>query len=357
MNLIDKREEVKINTIRFVNRLNADIYILGTNRYGVTMSKWLREKQKNVVGYINDFVDYEYFEGLPVFKTTHNFTKSIIINCIVEGRTIDAENTIEKVNPIASIDYFALQSTFSNELEPVSFLNNTDDILTDIESYEFLFERLSDDLSKKHFENIINFRLNRDIKFLKEFEFRIKEQYFEAFFFLKENPSFIDGGGFDGQTSKIFAEKYPDYNKIYFFEPFVNSFELSKKTLKDFKQVEMFQKGLWHKKDTLSFDGSLGSANTISNKGSDKIEVVAIDDIIKEKIDFLKLDIEGSEYNALIGAKKMICNYRPKIAVCVYHLQKDFIRIPQLLLDYHKDYKIYLRHYTQGVFETVMYFI
>lgn len=69
------------------------------------------------------------------------------------------------------------------------------------------------------------------------------------------------------------------------------------------------------------------------------------------------MDIEGAEYNALMGAKNHITKYNPVLAVCIYHNQADFIVIPKLVLSLNKKYKVYLRHYTQGVFETVMYFV
>ena len=69
------------------------------------------------------------------------------------------------------------------------------------------------------------------------------------------------------------------------------------------------------------------------------------------------MDIEGAEENAIRGGEKLIKKYKPKLAICVYHQQRDFLKIPELILSYNSDYKIYLRHYTQGVFETVMYFV
>lgn len=45
------------------------------------------------------------------------------------------------------------------------------------------------------------------------------------------------------------------------------------------------------------------------------------------------------------------------MAICVYHDQRDFWRIPERVLSYVGDYDVHLRHYTEGVLETVMYFI
>ena len=63
------------------------------------------------------------------------------------------------------------------------------------------------------------------------------------------------------------------------------------------------------------------------------------------------------ELNALLGAEKTIIRDKPLIAVCVYHNQKHFWQVPKYLIGIVPSYKVYLRHYTEGIFETVMYFI
>ena len=74
-------------------------------------------------------------------------------------------------------------------------------------------------------------------------------------------------------------------------------------------------------------------------------------------ITFLKMDIEGSELAALRGAERIIREQRPKLAICVYHKPEDLREIPSLLLSYHPDYKLYLRHYSINETETVLYAI
>lgn len=50
-------------------------------------------------------------------------------------------------------------------------------------------------------------------------------------------------------------------------------------------------------------------------------------------------------------------NNHPKIAISVYHKSSDFRKIPEQILSIRSDYKIYLRHYTESIYETVMFFI
>ena len=69
------------------------------------------------------------------------------------------------------------------------------------------------------------------------------------------------------------------------------------------------------------------------------------------------MDIEGAESYALEGAKEIIKQYRPKLAISVYHKKDDFWKIPMQILAIDGDYSIYLRHYTEAHAETVMFFI
>ncbi len=54
-----------------------------------------------------------------------------------------------------------------------------------------------------------------------------------------------------------------------------------------------------------------------------------MDDYITERVTFIKMDIEGSEANALRGAEKIIRTYKPKLAISVYHKKDDLWTIPK----------------------------
>ncbi len=72
-------------------------------------------------------------------------------------------------------------------------------------------------------------------------------------------------------------------------------------------------------------------------------------------VTFIKMDIEGAEYQSLLGALKTIKKYRPKLAICLYHKPEDIIEIPHIILSINPDYKLAIRHYTTCNWETVLY--
>jgi hypothetical protein len=86
---------------------------------------------------------------------------------------------------------------------------------------------------------------------------------------------------------------------------------------------------------------------------------VSVDDFVRtnglERIDFIKMDIEGAEQLALEGSAHSIARHRPKLAICAYHEPDDLWRIPLLITRLNPDYRLYLDHYTNHVEETVVY--
>lgn len=74
------------------------------------------------------------------------------------------------------------------------------------------------------------------------------------------------------------------------------------------------------------------------------------------RITYIKMDIEGAEYQALMGAADVIQRDMPTLMISVYHKQDDLIKIPLLIKSLNYRYKLYLRHYrSMSIQETVLY--
>ena len=82
-----------------------------------------------------------------------------------------------------------------------------------------------------------------------------------------------------------------------------------------------------------------------------------MDDVIKDSITYLKMDIEGFELEALKGAETLIKINKPKLAICIYHKYDDPVCITEYLSGLVPKYKFYMRHYTYSQHETVLYAI
>jgi FkbM family methyltransferase len=218
-----------------------------------------------------------------------------------------------------------------------------------------LYEALEDDESKSTLLNTIAFRMTGDPFFMDQYTVRLNEQYFESFLNL-DKDIFVDCGGFDGDSTEIFCEKYPNYKKVFFFEPSKENLRAARERLQKFPNIDYFPFGLSDEEGRLNFDPSAGSASSIQIASEHSIEVCKLDTKINEAITFLKMDIEGWEMHALEGCTDTIKKYSPKIAIAVYHSSSDFRNIFKKIKEYQPKYKVRLRHYTQGWSETIMYF-
>jgi hypothetical protein len=106
----------------------------------------------------------------------------------------------------------------------------------------------------------------------------------------------------------------------------------------------------------LTFDASGTPGSCITANGNSTVKALRLDDYVFEfPPTFIKLDIEGSEMNALVGAKNTILKHKPKLAVCVYHKPTDLWEIPLFLKKLVPEYTIHLRHHSDFLNETVCY--
>lgn len=213
---------------------------------------------------------------------------------------------------------------------------------------------LADEKSRSILENIIANRNNNifDYSFIKE-----ENQYFpQDIFVFDKNEVFIDGGGYDGDTIEEFINKTTNFNKIYSFEPGKISFNIIDKKFSSDERIVCFNLGLWNKEDKLFFeDNGIDLGNKLSEKGELEIEVNSIDNLLKEKVTFIKLDIEGAEFEALQGAKNIIQKFKPKLAICIYHKYDDLWKIPNYIKELVPEYKLYIRHHSLVNSDTVLY--
>jgi FkbM family methyltransferase len=325
-------------------------YIYGTNDVAKQLASLT-----TVEGFINNFTKETSFLDKPIFSADSIERDSIIVSCSLSMYPISTLHLLKKLNfkNILTILDIAYYSKFN-----IGFINDAKkDIELNFDKYENIYNQFIDSHSKNTFKNILNFRKNFDLNYMSTYRVDEKGQYFENFLRLNKGEVFIDAGGFDGQTSIEFIKHCPQYKSIYIFEPDKVNIKLAERNLNKYKYINFITKGLSNKNTLLKFNTGAGSSSSISNNGSIEIEVNTLDNLVKEKITFIKMDIEGAESLAIEGMKNHILNDHPKMAISVYHKVDDLWKIPEQILTIRKDYDIYVRHYTEGTDETVMFFI
>lgn len=326
-------------------------YIFGRNIWAESISKSVE-----IDGFIDDFTTERSYLGKPIVPIEAVPDDALVV-VVVIGKPLLAEKRVRKFQ-FDSLDYFSFFKYSGLPLEPIMFWEGMkEDIDLHRNRYEWIYGMLADQTSRNQMYHILNFRYSYDLDYMRGFENKEDRQYFEDFLGLERaNEVFVDIGAYDGYTSEEFIKRSPSYRKVFLFEPEAGNMRKAEERLKSYANIHYFQTGLSDRKEILRFDIS-GSSSKISENGSVQIPVDRLDDLVDEEVTFIKMDIEGAEREAIEGAKSLIRRYHPKLAISVYHRKDDFWKIPEQILEIRDDYRIYLRHYTEGISETIMFFI
>ena len=240
--------------------------------------------------------------------------------------------------------------------------DSVDYLKSQAKDMETIYEILGDQFSRDTYEALIHYRVNRNQKLLDQFTLPFNEQYFPESFggipFLNDKEIFVDIGAYTGDTVQEFvATVKGNYKHIYAFEPDERSFCLLKDNTKDISDISLIQKGVGNQ-ITQAGISSKGTASVIGTGGDYQIQIDTLDHALAGiPVTYIKMDIEGMESNAIRGAANIIRTYKPKLAVCIYHSDRDMVNLPKLILNLNPDYKLYIRHYTNCLLETVCYAI
>lgn len=338
---------------RLLSRGAGRIFVLGCNKYASSVAR-----VAEVEAFVDDFTNETTYSGRPIIRMSSLPSDGLVVSCVVDVRPLTALDRLRSCKVKTALDYFTLLRLGPDLFEPINYCgNNRADISANLSSCQWVYDRLADEESKDTFRKVVLFRYTFDLDFMRGFSLRIDRQYFEDFLPLEAGDVFVDGGGFDGQTTAQFAARNAAYRRIHYFEPTPAMMEISRRNLNGLRDVCLVQKGLYSREGEVWFDADSGSASKISDCGATEIQLTTLDKEVSEPVSLIKLDIEGAEFQAINGAVNHIQRHTPRMAVCVYHNQSDFWRIPRRILELNDRYKIYLRHYSEGILETVMFFI
>jgi FkbM family methyltransferase len=193
--------------------------------------------------------------------------------------------------------------------------------------------------------------------FFREVDWFEEHQYFD-YWQPRDVESFVDAGAFNGMSSQIFMNWCNNnYSNIWVFEPDSKNFGYSTQLLSQKPNVKLYNSGVYSKtSERVKFFSGWEFGCRLSEDGNSEINTIALDDLLgQEKVTFIKMDIEGAEYDALLGAKKLIREQKPRLAISAYHKPEDMIVLPEIIHSFNPDYKMAFRHYSLHTDETILY--
>jgi FkbM family methyltransferase len=202
-------------------------------------------------------------------------------------------------------------------------------------------------------------------------EFITLTNQWRQYFIKRDNVNFIPGegdvvidcGACLGDTAMLFLGCVGNKGQVHTFDPVplhnrYIAYQLSlNPTLKDLVYINQLAVGDAIRK----FEGAVDDVSSITAGGLtiSNFEMTTIDEYCLanriEKVDFIKMDIEGAELSALSGAARTIRNLKPKLAITAYHKDHDLWEIPTLIKKINPEYKIYFDHHLPIFWESCFY--
>ena len=236
------------------------------------------------------------------------------------------------------------------------------------EKINLIINMLADEESKRIYTKALLYRQTR-LLYHRPDKSRGYQYFPHDIIYTNENEVFCDCGAFTGDTIQDFVKVTNNkFKKIVAFEPDSDNF-MKLKELSDMDtRIVPLNSGVWDHSGSVDFyTGTSGSSRVQDvknicgmNSGTHlvSIQVKAIDSVIEcSDVTFIKMDVEGSEMNALKGALQTIKKNRPKLAICIYHSDDDMVNIPEYLYSNLDNYSFYIRQHSYTINETVLYAI
>ncbi len=333
----------------------------------------------NVDVIIDETYQLDSYKNIKIINNLKNLdTEKIVISTIL-NKPWFVKRKLDNYN-IVNFDAFIVLKYLRDYLNDWDFnyreiLNYKNYVFDKIEEFKLIFGKLEDFESKNSLYNYLNFKLDLDISYLKFSVDNQQYQYFEKFIELPLTSNlFIDIGACDGRDTLNYFKFYSNpNNKAILFEPNISNNSVITANLEKIEnsQYRLFNMALGDSQAIVEISDfkdrstivemNENSAGNIHEIEQNKLDSVLIDNIfIFDKNDgriILKMDVEGYELRVLAGAQETINKLKPIIAISVYHNLNDILSISNFILSIHNDYKVYFRHYTEGVDEGVMFFL
>lgn len=169
----------------------------------------------------------------------------------------------------------------------------------------------------------------------------------------------IDGGACTGDTAIIFSRAVGPSGHVYAFEPVASHVDVCAYNFSrpQFENVTLLPYGLSDESveappvDLPEYDPGWRVRGAVP--------LARIDDLVIDgritRIDFIKMDVEGSELAALRGAVASLHRFKPKLALSLYHNPDDYFEIIEFLAGLNLGYRFHLGQYMMWDAETVLY--
>ena len=275
----------------------------------------------------DDFVRYQTFRGFTVKRYTDLVSELGEDLIILIAFSAFTDELLERIHSLCEKHtvYAPDFDVFTGRYPAQDFIETH---RTDMEK---AYALLSDDRSREVFRLLTEYKITglADPLFKAHDD---REICIRDLLGLHDHECYLDLGAYRGDTvEELLHITNGRFDSIDAFEPDPKNRQKLTEYVESLPHSKVCIHGaaVSDKSGTLTFTGKGGRASHLAEDGYD-VPAIAIDDLQLSPT-YIKMDVEGAECAALLGAEETLCRCRPKLLVSLYHHIEDYITLPLLI--------------------------
>ena len=343
-------------------------YLFGATDAAGDIKNWLQKYSKNIISYLDNSAEKQgtkYNDGIeiesPKILRDGIAPDTAVIIASAYQREITHQLNTDMGVPMDCVFPY-ISNMFEMHFGEESIINNLDNI-------NWLIDRVYDDASKNFIHDLIIYRWSMNPLLLKNNPNQIGfYEYDDSEIVLKQGDVIIDCGAFIGDTADVFLRRINFDGHIFAIEPMMENFKVLEKWIHDCgytDRITPIRCAVGKEIETVEISTSTGvdpKASLITNPLFDiteKVFVKPIDKILEikqsNKIDMIKIDVEGYEPDVLKGAFNTINKFKPNLFIAGYHVNDHLWSLPKKLDSMGFQYNIRVGHHPGALYEAELY--
>ena len=364
-NILSVVEREKTTFDRLVSPFEKSLVLVGAGNLGRQVLSCLRKDGIEPVAFADNSAalqgksidEVQVLSRQQAAEKYGSFSAFVVTIWNTEHSFIQTRKELTEMNCKKVIAAISLRWKYSKELLPFFWLDVPSRTYENASLIKSAFSLWADEFSRQEYLAQLKFRICGEFDSLSAPV--PQESYFpDDLFDILPDERFVDCGAYDGITIKQFLRRQKKFTgKIVAYEPDPDNYNLLKQyviNLDDSTRgnIIYLPYAVGAKREIVHFNATGTMGSTISNEGKTEVTCVTLDenlDKIHTMPTYIKMDIEGSELDALAGARKIIQKEMPILTICLYHRYDDLWRIPLLINSLADEYRLFLRpHEIEG---------
>lgn len=372
-NILSVVEREKTTFDRLLSPFEKSLVLVGAGSLGKQVLSCLRKDGIEPVAFADNSLSLQgkYVDGVQVLSRKQAAEKYgssaafVVTIWNTDHSFIKTRKELTEINCKKVVSAIPLRWKYSKSLLPFFWLDVPSKTCENASLIKSAFSLWADEFSRKEYIAQLKFRIHGEFDSLSEPV--PQESYFpDDLFDLLPDEKFVDCGAYDGVTIKHFLKRQKGFTgKVVAYEPDPKNYSLLKQYVANLDEsirnnVISLPYAVGARREKVCFNATGTMGSTINNEGETEVTCVTLDENLGEihaMPTYIKMDIEGSELDALAGARNIIRKGMPILTICLYHRYDDLWRIPLFINSLAGEYRLFLRPHEIEGWQLVCYAI